>query len=830
MRGLRLLTIAVVGVVLLSALPLLSQSREKPKPWREWEPLSEDKAADVEQAEHTLAAAGIANDGPALLEFFLQRARLDMDPGKLAALTRQLTDPAAEVRARAAAALVARGPTAIPVLRQACNNLDDRELTARARRCLELIEGPSGAAVTTAAARLISERNPPGAARALLAYLPYADDGLVLEQVGKALATLAFPEGKADPDLVLALKDSLPVRRAVAAEALCRKDHPELYPAVRKLLQDARPSVRMKAALTLAREYDPEAVPVLIDLLADMAPAERKPIEEILQELAGEWTPGLNLAGDDDISRRIRRDVWAGWWKRTDGPALLTEFRKRTLSAADLAKIQDLIEKLGDDSFRTREQAVADLVAFGSPAVPMLREAVKSTALERRLRAIRCLNTIAKSENRNLPLAAARLLALRKPEGAADALLAVLPWIEDENLVAEIQTALGTLARRDPKAVTALVRTLDEKLAIRRTAAGIALASAADAKHRRAAHKLLQDPQPDVRLRVALALAAAMDKEAVPVLIDLLTELTREHFEPAHEALLQIAGEKAPQTSLGDDKESRKKNRDAWAAWWEANSAKADLGKLTAATTATLGYTLISQNILNQTMGRVVELGRDGKPRWQIDNLAWPIDARMLSNNRVFILEWDARRITERDLKGTVLWTYQTGDYPINAQRLRNGHTFVATQSEVVELDRDKKEIYRHNFQNKGQSLNAAFRLANGEILCFTRNGVAVRIDAKGKQVKSFPFQAPGRVGGVDVNAAGKIIMVASNQTVHALDMDGKQIFQVSMPNPTTASWLPNGNILVASYESNRAVEFNPQGRVVWEQRDNYHFYRARRR
>ena len=103
---------------------------------------------------------------------------------------------------------------------------------------------------------------------------------------------------------------------------------------MRNLLQDSKPSVRLKAALALSKEHDSEAIPVLIDLLADMAPAERKPIEEILEELAGAWAPKIGLAGDDDISRRIRRDIWAGWWARTDGPVLIEEFKKRTLSAA----------------------------------------------------------------------------------------------------------------------------------------------------------------------------------------------------------------------------------------------------------------------------------------------------------------------------------------------------------------------------------------------------------------------------------------------------------------------------------------------------------------
>ena len=72
--------------------------------------------------------------------------------------------------------------------------------------------------------------------------------------------------------------------------------------------------------------------------------------------------------------------------------------------------------------------------------------------------------------------------------------------------------------------------------------------------------------------------------------------------------------------------------------------------------------------------------------------------------------------------------------------------------------------------------------------------------------------------------------MVSNNQTVQCMDLDGKALFQVNLANPTCASWLPNGNFLVASYESTYVAEVNPQGRIISQQRDNYHFYRARRR
>ncbi|MHB1421677.1 MAG: hypothetical protein ACYC3I_00495 [Gemmataceae bacterium] len=118
------------------------------------------------------------------------------------------------------------------------------------------------------------------------------------------------------------------------------------------------------AAQALAQANDADAIPVLIDLLLDLPAEERRTVEEFLTNMAGEWAPVEELASEDRIARKIRRDAWMVWWRNTDGPALLAVVRDHTLK-------------------------------------PEQRE-----------------------PSRSLPAAAPRLLALRKPEGAVEALLA----------------------------------------------------------------------------------------------------------------------------------------------------------------------------------------------------------------------------------------------------------------------------------------------------------------------------------------------------------------------------------------------------------------------
>src|SRR5262249_3895558 len=160
-------------------------------------------------------------------------------------------------------------------------------------------EGPTAAGIPAAAARLLAVRKPAGAAEALLAYLPFADDQAVADEVARSLWIIAFPDGKADPPILRALNDPIPARRAAAAEALCRKHHPEHWAAVRELFRDPKPAVRLRAAIALAGQQDAESIPVLIDLVAELPGASRRQAEVVLEELAGEWAPQLSLRGED---------------------------------------------------------------------------------------------------------------------------------------------------------------------------------------------------------------------------------------------------------------------------------------------------------------------------------------------------------------------------------------------------------------------------------------------------------------------------------------------------------------------------------------------------
>jgi len=312
----------------------------------------------------------------------------------------------------------------------------------------------------------------------------------------------------------------------------------------------------------------------------------------------------------------------------------------------------------------------------------------------------------------------------------------------------------------------------------------------------------------------------------VPALIDLLAVLNTERVGQVEDALYQLAGDSAPQMSLGAKADEKKKCRDAWAAWWKANANRVELSQLTSR--PWLGFTLLC----DCTRNRVYEIGRDGKERWAIENVLFPVDAWVLPGNRVLIAEYRGQRVSERDFTGKVLWSRDgLNGTPVNVQRLPNGNTFIATQVQLLEVDRAGKEVYTIEGRNL-RGITAAYRARDGRIICLVQTSQCLILDTTGRQLKSFPsHRQAGWTSGLDLLANGRVLITQPDRNkVAEFDADGKQILEVDAPAATTATGLPNGHILIASHGAQRVFEVDRTGKVVWEHKAAGNIFRARRR
>lgn len=152
----------------------------------------------------------------------------------------------------------------------------------------------------------------------------------------------------------------------------------------------------------------------------------------------------------------------------TDATGLVGFLKKQKPDSVDAERIKKLIQQLGDDDFDVREKATEEVVKLGATAVPFLKQATKDSDAERSRRAEECLKRIGTTTGGepkgDLIVAAVRLVGYRKPEGATDVLLGMVPAAaNDPELQAEVYAALAAVALKDGKPDAALKTALESK-------------------------------------------------------------------------------------------------------------------------------------------------------------------------------------------------------------------------------------------------------------------------------------------------------------------------------------------------------------------------------
>jgi hypothetical protein len=141
----------------------------------------------------------------------------------------------------------------------------------------------------------------------------------------------------------------------------------------------------------------------------------------------------------------------------TEGPSLLAFFHARSRAAVDPDRLRVLLGQLTSWSLQQRSLATAEFLGLGPLAMPMLRRAANDlSAAETARRGAHCLRWLEGSSSTSLPAAAARVLGKRKPEGAAAALLAYLPFAGSREVLRAV-TALALAEANDADAIPVLI-------------------------------------------------------------------------------------------------------------------------------------------------------------------------------------------------------------------------------------------------------------------------------------------------------------------------------------------------------------------------------------
>lgn len=490
----------------------------------------------------------------------------------------------------------------------------------------------------------------------------------------------------------------------------------------------------------------------------------------------------------------------------TDSASLLAFFRKRTLTPEDVQTIRKFILQLGDEDFETRETATRELVLRGPIIRAMLREHMLDPDPEVARRIRICMEKIEQESGSAVPLAAARLLGKQNPPEATGALLAFLPFNEDELVeegVVEVLVKMTPPGKSPPE----LLRGLKSSSPIVRAACAHVVAWQGGEKDRQRVYPLLEDPNPKVRWKAGEGLVSGGEKRGVTVLIDLAAEAPADLAWRAEEMLYRLAGEEAAGivASTGTSEE-RSRAREAWLAWWKANESRIDLARIHTGPRQ-MGLTLG----IEYNTGRVWEMTLDGKVRWEITGLAGPMEAQVLPNGRVLVAESNSHRVTERDTRGNVLWEIKISGEPTGCQRLPTGNTFVSTYSSAMEFDRAGKKLYEHRLT---QGSNAIWMHRNGHIL-YAANDALIEMDKQARQVRSIRLPSHNWTGVQDLQGDRFLLASSSSGKIVEVDRGGTVLWEHSLSGSCGIARLSNGNTLVGT--NRRVVEVDRQGREVWK-------------
>jgi HEAT repeat protein len=532
---------------------------------------------------------------------------------------------------------------------------------------------------------------------------------------------------------------------------------------------------------------------------------------------------------------------------KTDDAGLLAFLRSKSQYDDDLLNLPRLVRQLGDPVPGKRDEAERKLTAIGLAALPALRQAAKDRDPEIVRRARVCVEEVSKETSWGLPGAAVRVLLRRQPAGTAEALLRWLPYVAtDEETEETIWFGLYDMAKRDPRLYGPLAAALGDRLSGRRALAGCILGRLGNADHRAAVRKLLNDPEPMVRLRAAQGLLAGKEKASIQTLIELLVEDNIAVACQAEELLHYLAGEESPPLVLAAGGfQDRKKCQAAWHKWWEQRAPKLHLTGWDAEIRRP-GLVLVAGQIRsnNGLSFHIWVCGCDGNIRWQIDE---PVEAgshyvrsfQLLPSGSLLTAVTSDMRVqgktelrsqaVERDLTGKRIWKTDARENKARelgfCQRLPSGNTFVVTDNTVEEWRPGGERVFllRREDANPALPIFSTWvlgKLASGRVAGLDRSPgsskcIVREFDrATGKAVKSLSLgEVPRPPRLVELLANGHYL--ANNNYLWELDGSGKVIRESTLAGGYLGKPLRSGNVLVAGPPG--LFELDRQGRVVWE-------------
>ena len=437
------------------------------------------------------------------------------------------------------------------------------------------------------------------------------------------------------------------------------------------------------------------------------------------------------------------------------------------------ARIDRLVELLGDPAAEVRDGAMRELVLLQAAPLAALREARGHENPEVR-RFARLLVERAQGDlDPQLLYAVFRTIREQRITGLASEVLNALTLSNDFYFREEARRTLLETLRPEDRAI--ILRAAGAGPPEVRAAAFTALRSLSPADAPEVLVPALADPSEETRVAAARELAELGDRRALPALVDLLDAGDARARLQAHATLRAVAGKSFGYiVNAGRDKRAAPVR--AWRAWVESEGATVEWKTPLRFGRPMLGRTLVALYSQN----KVVEFDSTGGVTWEVEGLANPWAVHGMPNGHRLITLYSAQTIVEYDASGKRVWeSERMGGNVGSVWATKAGRILVAlgyTNNRIVEIDRASKKIV-------------------------------------------WELVVPGRpVCAVELENGNFLLTLSQSNEVVEIDRTGKRLWAVGgLKNPYSANRLPNGHTLVADHGAQRIVEFDVAKNVVWE-------------
>jgi hypothetical protein len=132
-------------------------------------------------------------------------------------------------------------------------------------------------------------------------------------------------------------------------------------------------------------------------------------------------------------------------------------------------------------------------------------------------------------------------------------------------------------------------------------------------------------------------------------------------------------------------------------------------------------------------------------------------------------------------------------------------------------VDKDGKSVFNHYYNIN--TILAARRFRDGSMAYVSYSGHYVRLDSKGKQIKSFNLPWTGfGLNGATILPGDKVVASVSNYNkVIAYGPDTKPLWEVPVTYPLAPTLTPGGNILLVGQSQTKILEIDRRGKIVKE-------------